>query len=677
MRSDLGNRAAKIRNKSSRLAPAPEPPSRRFVASCVVLIVALGLLAYANSFQGRFVWDDESLIVNNSQVRGVRHVSDIGKFFTENIYKGAGRETSYFRPLFGLSLAMDHALWQLRPFGYHLTNVFLHILAALALFWFIQTLFSDKTLSLLAGVFFTLHPVQTEAVSYISGRSDPLALIFILLAFIFYLRQLRGPTALGYAVMGLAYAASLLSRESSLILPALVLTYHFVFKEKVRLKGFLPLVVISLLYVAARSAFLQGGPGASAESFLLRSPGFFAAMAGYVRLLLWPSGLHMEYGMRLFSWAQPQVLAGLLVVGVLLFLIHRQRDRNKIVSFSLAWFFVGLLPYSSIFPVNAYMAEHWLYVPSAGFFLLLAYYLRGLVENKKRVGVVVVAGLALVYAMLTIRQNHYWSEPGVFYERTLKYAPGSWRLLSNLSAYYMKKGQTQKAIALCQEAIEVNPRYADAYNNLGSIYAQTGRFEEAVAYFNKALEIDPDHIQALATLGALDQKKRSPEETVAIYRKAIAAHPGFSTPYYNLANFYLRERKYREAIPLYLKAIELHMDAPDAYNNLGLAYGASRQNEEAIAAYEKAIALDPGYTSAHANLGTAYNRAGRAQEAIAVLKKAIEVDPHFAMGYRNLSSIYYESGDYEAAVTYCDKAIEEGADIPQGVLKILEPYRKK
>ncbi len=178
MRGDLGNRAVKVRKKSSRPSPAPEPPSRRFIASCVVLIVALGLFAYANSLRGQFVWDDESLIVNNSQVRGVRHVSDIGKFFTENIYSGAGRQTAYFRPLFGLSLAMDHALWQLRPFGYHLTNVFLHILAALAFFWFIQTLFSDKILSLLAGLFFTVHPIQTEAVSYISGPVRPPGLYF-------------------------------------------------------------------------------------------------------------------------------------------------------------------------------------------------------------------------------------------------------------------------------------------------------------------------------------------------------------------------------------------------------------------------------------------------------------------------------------------------------------------
>ncbi len=185
------------------------------------------------------------------------------------------------------------------------------------------------------------------------------------------------------------------------------------------------------------------------------------------------------------------------------------RKAKGLIFFGLLWFLIALLPVSNLYPINAYMAEHWLYLPSIGLFLIAAGGLTYLykVKGLKILFWVSVIGIAAFYCCLTIRQNKYWSNPITFYERSLEYAPGSIRMHNGLALAYYNAARPAKAIAAFKKAIEILPDTACFYNNLGSIYYVMGKQDEAIAMFTQAIEINPAYAEAYNNL-AINYFKR-------------------------------------------------------------------------------------------------------------------------------------------------------------------------
>ncbi|MDD5449444.1 MAG: hypothetical protein PHO42_02475, partial [Candidatus Omnitrophica bacterium] len=416
------------------------------VLASVALIIILGLALYANSLNGKFVYDDESLISGNAFIK---RWSVISKAFSEDIGKAAGITYGFYRPIQIITYAVDYHIWGLNPWGYHLTNIFLHILVSLCVYWFAYLLFCDKTISLLTAVFFVVHPIHTTVVSYISTRAESLYLLFLLISFIFYIKSIREGGALSFLIMLSSYLLGLCSKENALILPVLLFLYHYTFNEKIRIKEFLSLSAAAVVYMFIRVTVLKHlMVTADFKSVLLqRIPGFFIAVAEYLRLMFLPFGLHIEYGERLFNFSDPKAIFGLAILTAMIFCILRTRKTKGFIFFSLSWFIITLLPVSNLYPLNAYMSENWLYLPSIGFFLLLA---KGLSALYKKAGFKIfiplfIIGLITFYSYLTIKQNRYWREPMAFYERTLKYSPYSAKTYNNLGNIYTDIGRKGEA----------------------------------------------------------------------------------------------------------------------------------------------------------------------------------------------------------------------------------------
>ena len=593
---------------------AKGPRKRAVLVISIALIIILGFVVYGNSLDGKFVWDDEALVKNNIYIKNWHSIANL---FTKDvgmhIGADAGMKYNLYRPLQMLTYMCDYSFWKLNVTGYHLTNILLHIFTALAIYWLINILFGNRSLSLLTSVLFLVHPIHTEAVSYISGRADPLSLLLMLLSFIFYIKYLDRKKTSFYIPALLSYGLALLSRENSLILPVLFLLYHYSFKKKLRISPSLPIIGISALYLLLRlkiSAQLTSGDFISSTTTLFqRIPGFFAAITEYIKLLLLPFNLHMEYGNKLFSFTDLRVLLGIAILTFLLIYAFRKRNQNNLIFFSVSWFIISLLPAANLYPINAYMAEHWLYLPSVGFFLILAYSLNSLyrIKHFKILSIGVITVLVVFYSYLTIKQNGCWREPILFYERTLKYAPDSPRVHFNLGNLYRDIGKKDEAIALYKQAIKLNPNYADAYTNFGKLCGDIGRHQEEISAYKKAIEINPYH--------------------------------------------------------------------PTAYNNLGAAYYDMGKFEEAIAAYKKAIELNPNYAEMHYNLGIAYADMGKYEEAIAVYKKALGLNPDYAPSHGKLAIAYYRKKQYDLAIRHCDRAIELGYKVDPEFLKFLKLYR--
>ena len=201
----------------------------KFSWLAVGLIIILGLIAYANSFSNPFMWDDENLIVTNPYIKNIQLVKNL---FTKDLAFGT-QFSNFYRPLQSLSFELDYYLWGLNPFGFHLTNLLLHIACALVIYFLFCLIFpAAKSIGLITALLFLVHPIQTEAVTYISGRADPQASLFMLLSIFFYIkhslktRPKNRPYLLASVV---CFILALLSKETALILPLLILLFELCF----------------------------------------------------------------------------------------------------------------------------------------------------------------------------------------------------------------------------------------------------------------------------------------------------------------------------------------------------------------------------------------------------------------------------------------------------------------
>lgn len=579
----------------------------------VLLIIAAGIIVYANSLSGKFIWDDEMLLIVRSNITPQELLSP-AKLFAKDIQKiglGAIKQYFFYRPLQVLSYIWDYSFWNFNPAGYHLTNIVLHILAGLCLYWLINLLYKDRIVSLFASLLFVVHPIHTEAVSYISGRADPMATLFVLLAIIFYVKYTRSPSVVLFTVILISYFLALISRENALILPLLLILYHYAFGEKARRGPLIAVFSLALVYILMRLTSLKTIlPHLSAgTTFLERLPGFFAAITVYVRLLFLPINLHMEYGNMIFTFSDPIAILGVVIFISLLLCLFINR-KNRFIFFSLSWFIITLLPQSNLYPLPSYMAEHWLYMPSIGFFILAGTLLSRLYEKRalKMLGIIAIAGLVAFYAYLTVNQNRYWHDPITFYKTTLQYVKNSPRIYTNLATIYSRNGDYNKAIPLYKKAIELDPKFVIAYSNLG------------IAYYN---------------IGETDN-----------------------------------------AINTLLKAIEISPSSPDAYNNLGDIYNKMGRYDDAIAMFRRSFELNPGAMDICHNLARALIRAGRPSESIPLLEKVLSVNPHNGAAHSDLATAYYYTGQYGLSIKHCDDALAVGQKIDPRLLELLKPYRK-
>ncbi|MFC1807322.1 tetratricopeptide repeat protein [Candidatus Omnitrophota bacterium] len=597
--------------------------NRLHIIVASLLIAALGLLVYANSLNNAFIWDDDNLIKDNVIIRSI---SNARLLFSNGTRKTVGaRSSCSFRPMQMLTYMIDYSFWGLNVIGYHLTSTIIHILVAISLFWLVNILFSNKLLAFLTSILFVSHPIHTEAITYIAGRADPLSALFIVLSFIFYVKYDRSRVGAFLVIAIISFIAALLSRENSIIFPILILIYHYSFKEKIKAAGYSPFVILSAVYILIRATILRNLlPHLTSENTLLqRIPGVFAALSGYLRVLLVPIGLHMEYQDKIFKFFDPQVLSGIAIFIFLIIWVLKKGGKSKLALFSFLFFFIALLPSMNLYPIRAYMAEHWLYLPSIGFFLVIANagyrlsvygvrraHLREPQTEHRTPNLYVLAAMALLitfYSVRTIQQNTYWKDPLTFYQTTLKYAPDSGRIHNNIGFEYYNRGEKERAIPFIKKAIELDPKNAKAYYNLGNAYYERGENSKAIALLKKAIEIE-------STYSA-------------------------------------------------------------AYNNLGIIYSVTGRRSEAVQLYLKAIEINPYYAFAYNNLGNTYSELGRYQDASNSYLKAIELDNNYAIAHMHLAIAYFHLKKYQDALRECDRAIDLGARSDPEFLQLLKFHR--
>jgi len=691
---------------------------RKIIIASAVLIILIGTLAFLNSLKGEFVVDDNNAIEKRATVKNLNRVPNIFATYAKRLLS---RHASFYRPLVMMSFALNYEQSRLSVISYHLTNIILHVIVTLLIYRMVLLIFKDPLLAVSTCLLFVAHPVHCETVAYVSGRTDLLVGVFLLLSFILYLRFTQKANKLLFIMILFFYTAAFLSKENSLIFPALIALYHYAFRKKMNAPAFIIICLLTLAFAAMTlwnrgPVASQGGEGAvehittTAGTLRQRIPGIFSGLISYFRMLVFPLNLHLDYGQKRFPMFDPQVILGVLTLAALIFLAVRMRRKNRLVTFSIGWFLLNLAPSSNFIPVFSYIADHFLYLPSIGFFLIVSYGIKRLYTRKccrLTAGLLLLAIVALCFA-LTVKQNRYWRYQVSFYERTLSYSPNSIVCLVNLGNIYSETGKEKEAITLFKrafslgfhgrrvynglgvaydklgnhpqaaayyrKAIELDPNYTPSYNNLAAFNYRTGNKEEALELFKKILAIEPSSVQSYNSIGTIYKDMKRYDEAEANFKKAIELAPDYTVAYNSLANLYYQTERTQDAVKVYEEAVRLNPEYFQGYSSLGNIYYQSELFDKAIASYKKALARNPLYADAHYNLAIVLEKTGKKEEAIIEYRMALKSDANFIKAYNNLASLYYKSGKTREAIDILKTAIEKNPKNPQAYANLCFLY---
>lgn len=566
----------------------PDATKKKQKLAALILAV-IGIVIFANALPNKMFWDDDDGIIKNAYIQDGRFLP---KYFSENMIAGAGLSSNYWRPALLVSYALEWRVWQNWPPGFHATNIIIHIINAILVFYLLWRLFKNWLLSFLPALFFLIHPLQTEAVTYVSGRADPMYALFTLLALIFYLKskkkKLSAKQSRRYRLLPpVFFILALMSKETAIVLPGLVLlvdvflwykSQQFLKKSagwqfvKTETKRLAPFIAIAMAYLLLRAAVLrwtgsfapyQPSAAAATSNIAINFFTFFRTLADYVWLIAWPNNLHMERTLAIAaSFWNIRAAAGLILTIAMTALAIRCRQKRPEYVFAVGLFWIGLarlVPLLADTKTTRGLAyEHWLYLAQIGFWLLIALLIRDIINpplpeggsggvgERRHLSSVLVRNsillllifLVLNFSVRTILRNRAWRDPITFYNDVLKYNKGSLRVWNNLGMAYAEAGEYQKAIDSYQTAMKLDTRGESAppYHNIANSYKAMGDFDKAIDNYEKALAVDPEFIFSYRALAALYLENKELDKARLALRRAAAVFPENEEIQYYLRN---------------------------------------------------------------------------------------------------------------------------------------------
>jgi len=668
------------------------------------LIAALALAAYGNSFKVPFLFDDEASILENPTIRSVLPASDA----PASPY-AAGLTTSG-RPIVRLTLALNYAFGATRVEGYHAVNLAIHILAGLALLGIVRRAWRRATgrqeeaslAGLAAALLWTLHPLQTEAVTYIVQRAESLMGLFYLLTLYCFVRgasehhethenlhcgdilttgatkRVRGfPCALGganawFVLSVLSCLLGMGCKEVMVTAPVVVLLFDRAIwagslKEAWRLRRWyylgLAATWIPLAVLVASTGGNRGGTsgfdvGVSWWAYWATQ---FEAIVRYLQLSAWPHPLVFEYGARWVAGAG-EVIPYAAVVVALAAGTAWALVRRPAFGFFGAFFFLILAPTSLMPGTNQMIVEHRMYLPLAAVVVLAVLALQGAAGRRGlAAGILLAAGLGV----LTHRRNADYRSERSIWEDTVAWRPGNARAWNNLGSALFREGRTREALDDFAEAERLDPQSGDIHYNYGLALSRTGHLPEALQQLLEAVRVRPAFAEARVNLaGALIGAGRI-TEALENAKEAVRLKPALPEAHATLGTALAKAGRCDEALAELNEALRLRPDFAVAYLNLGNTLVLMQRFPEAVQAYERAVRLKPGEAEYHFSLGLALATLGRGDEALARYEKAAELDPAHAQARVELGILLAQAGKLQEALAQLTEAVRLKPDLPE------------
>lgn len=658
-----------------------------FLAACLVAGLMI-LSVYANSLENSFHFDDSHVISDNLYIRSL---ANLPKFFTDGSMFSSLPANATYRPVVSVSLTLDYWLGGgLDPQQFHISQMlmllvlsgqlfflFLHLIDRAASHWW------NRYVALFAALWFAIHTGNTQTVNYISARSELLSAIGLVGAFLVYL-YLPDRRRSHLYLLPMVFGA--LAKPPAVMFAPIFLVYVFLFEQQLSMADLLAAKSWQRVWAAVRASLPALVVGALLFRFTdaMNAPG--ATYGGgdrlsyfltqlfvwlhYVRMFFLPIGLTADTDMTLITtWYDTRVAAGVLCIAVLLRWLWRasQRVESRPVAFGLAWFFLGLLPASSIFPLAEVTNDHRAFLAYIGFTLAVVWQAVLIVthcyETQRHlrpfllpaVGVLVVAVLG-AHAIGTRQRNEVWRSAETLWADVVQKSPNNGRGLMNYGLTKMRHGDYAEAKALFDRALVLTPNYASLEINLGIITDKLNDPVTAERHFKRALQLQPHDVAGHQFYARWLVEQGRAREAIPLLQRAVTLSPALPDSRTLLMNLYAAQGAEAALHQLVQETLAIaptdataltHVNnsavasPADADTNRpyrqGLFFTRQERHLDAALMYRQALKLDPQSADVCNNLGWSLAKLGLYQEAVPQLEHALSLRPDYDLARNNLA----------------------------------------
>jgi tetratricopeptide (TPR) repeat protein len=587
---------------------------RYFYFTCLSIIILTGIIIYSNSLNCSFHFDDTISIENNSNIHNLSNL------------KALWAEYGPLRFIPYLSFALNYHFNKINVAGYHLVNIFIHILNSCLVFWLTLLILSTpnlksysitkhkKSIAFLTALLFVSHPLAAESVTYIVQRLASMVALFYFLSIALYMKarldksNIRSNYLL-YAGSFISAVLAMLSKENAVTIPfAILLIELFFFQTKklpinfkdyrvllctAGLIGLISFVLIefsALIFKPLPPDIYNNYQTITSLNYLLTQ---FSVIVKYIQLLIIPINQNFDYDYPISnSFFEIRTLLCFLFLLSLLILALFLYNRNRILSFGIIWFFLTLSIESSIIPISDLIVEHRTYLPSFGFFLIISTGLYVFLWDKyKNLSIAIFSFIVVTNSYLTFQRNEVWKNEETLYSNAASNSPNKARIYVALGSSYFLEKQYDKALPVLNKAIALQPENYDAYYVRGNLFSNIKKYKESLEDFNKNIKLNPNSYRVYNNRGNIFKDEKEFDLAINDFDSALRINPNYTDAYINRGTVFSIEKKYVEAISDFLRAIEIDPESAVAYTSKAAAELNSGKKEYAYNDLKKAMEL--------------------------------------------------------------------------------------
>lgn len=600
---------------------------KRFI---FLFYLAFTFILYLPTLPGEFYFDDGFFLKNE-------FITDLSKL--PKLFEG-GQTISPMRGISTCSFALTYSVFGWSPLAFRIFNIFLHFVNS-CLIWFIvlkllsrsqqvpqqppQKPTTDYWIAFFVGAVFISHPVLTSGVAYIFQRNGELATLFYLLTFIFFLKgfpQNKTPNTKWIWASGLTYILATWSKEIGITFIAVAIWFDLTLQAKEgrfdRFKYFVPLVLsfafslfmawLTMVNTPILKRTMYGDWGVWANVITQ-----WNVIVEYLKMIVWPSlailNIDHDYPISLSLIDHGAWLSGLILFCFAVFAIV-QKNKHPLLTFSIGWFFITLIPESTIIPISEVMVEYRLYLPAFGWILTLILFLNFLAEKIPNKNSFQMFGfLTLIFlSFITWQRNQIMGTELLVWRDAAEKGNLNIRANTAYATFLQKSGNKEKALAVFKKAADLNDMklpfkqpYPIPHNEWGVYLLEQGNRKAAKDQFISALKINPRYLPALENLTRIMEKtplKNYEHDYLNVFQKIKL----FPIGHYNLGNYYLNKKEYEKAKRELLTATIQDPNFSEAHNNLGTVLGLMGDYQKAEISFLKALEINPKNSEAKNNL---------------------------------------------------------------------------
>lgn len=693
----------------------------------VIVILLFSLLIYGITIINQFVYDDTQYISQNYQVKKLANIPGIFK----TTFPPNEPNIAYYRPITISSYALDYWLWRGSPMGFHLTNICIHTANAILLYFIILSFIPTTNIAFFTALFFTIHPVHTEAVAWISGRADLLSSFFSFSAMLLYIKFNKSNAHHKFLYLlssVILFGLGFLSKEMSVVVLPIMVLYDFMKQASEKrskilrnlfknIPYYLPYIILFIALFYLRYKIIDSF--AQTKEMDVFSPQdtfwnrfFTMGMVGikYLQLAVFPSILTIVYEFPVirspFTFLKiiPTLLfifVGILGVFLLLFRSRKyvissenEEKPNKneekpneslsispytLIGFGIVWLYIALLPVMNIIPVGEFLAERYLYFPSAGYCLGYVVLLWALSRKKVFHNIIhlTIIVLLLYFSVLLIYKNTVWYNNKTLWRYEVSLHPKSAKALNGYGIALTGEGRISEAIYSFKRAVSIDGRFYLAYNNLGVCYTQLKQYGEAEKSFKKSLSIYPNFIDAFINLGNVYIKAGKLEQAYYIFKGLENTYPDNSKVLLYMGYIYFKKSDFQKAEQIFNRVLQTSPDDYFALYYLGQIYKNKNDITKAKELFIKSEIANPEFSEVHFTLADIFANEKNHQKAINEYLLYLELDNKNAAAHYNLANellLIKEANSAEKHYKYAIRLDPQlvGAYVNLGTLYVLE-----